>query len=378
MNRFKRLAVVVVLLASTPFAFGAEPDLAGPLAKIKAVKQEGAGNAEARTAWKLVAAAGVDGLMPTLAAMDDANTVASNWLRLAAQAIVEKEQQAKRPLPNAKLEAFVKDVSRAPLSRRLAYEFLAMADPTAPTRLLPGMVNDPSVEIRHDALAAELAKIEPADLKTEAGQAALRKLFASSRDKDQAEKIAKLLKENTIDVDLNKHFGVVSEYMLIGPFDSAMGAGYARPYDPETKVDLKAKLTGKDGEEVAWIHHASAEPYGVVDLNAALGKHKDAVAYVYTVIEAGKEMPVELRFGCITAYRVYLNGKELACREEYHHGQRFDQYTATGTLKQGKNEILVKVCQNNQTENWAQDWKFQLRLCDFTGGALPVQVSLPK
>jgi len=85
-------------------------------------------------------------------------------------------------------------------------------------------------------------------------------------------------------------------------------------------------------------------------------------------------MPVEIRFGCIVAIKVFLNGKEIYAREEYHHGQRFDQYSGLGTLKAGRNEILVKVCQNDQKESWAQDWKFQLRLCDYSGGALPIAV----
>jgi len=91
-------------------------------------------------------------------------------------------------------------------------------------------------------------------------------------------------------------------------------------------------------------------------------------------VNAEQETPVEIRFGCICAVKIYLNGKEVFAREEYHHGQRFDQYLSTGTLKAGRNEILLKVCQNNQTDSWAQDWKFQLRLCDATGGSLPVTV----
>jgi hypothetical protein len=31
---------------------------------------------------------------------------------------------------------------------------------------------------------------------------------------------------------------------------------------------------------------------------------------------------------------------------------------------------VVKVCQNEQTEPWAQNWAFQLRLCDATGKAI--------
>ena len=41
---------------------------------------------------------------------------------------------------------------------------------------------------------------------------------------------------------------------------------------------------------------------------------------------------------------------------------RVDQHIGTGTLKKGKNEVLIKVCQNEQTEQWAQLWTFQVAL----------------
>jgi hypothetical protein len=64
--------------------------------------------------------------------------------------------------------------------------------------------------------------------------------------------------------------------------------------------------------------------------------------------------------------------KELFGRDEYHHGAPFDGNVARGTLKKGENVIVLKVCQNNQTDSWAQNWQFQMRLCDETGAALPV------
>ena len=36
----------------------------------------------------------------------------------------------------------------------------------------------------------------------------------------------------------------------------------------------------------------------------------------------------------------------------------------------GTNVILLKICQNEQTESWAQDWEFQLRVCDGLGTAV--------
>ena len=44
--------------------------------------------------------------------------------------------------------------------------------------------------------------------------------------------------------------------------------------------------------------------------------------------------------------------------------------TARGTLRKGKNVILLKVCQNEQTDAWAQNWQFQLRICDPVGTAI--------
>jgi len=38
---------------------------------------------------------------------------------------------------------------------------------------------------------------------------------------------------------------------------------------------------------------------------------------------------------------------------------------------------LVKVCQNDQPEEWAQNWMFQLRLTDGLGAAVPLVVVTP-
>ena len=39
-------------------------------------------------------------------------------------------------------------------------------------------------------------------------------------------------------------------------------------------------------------------------------------------------------------------------------------------MKKGKNVVLVKILQNEQKEEWAQDWDFKLRVCDATGTAV--------
>jgi hypothetical protein len=54
----------------------------------------------------------------------------------------------------------------------------------------------------------------------------------------------------------------------------------------------------------------------------------------------------------------------------YHAGSQMDQYMCRATLKAGRNVILIKVCQNDQPQDWARSWSFQLRVCDSTGGAV--------
>jgi hypothetical protein len=56
--------------------------------------------------------------------------------------------------------------------------------------------------------------------------------------------------------------------------------------------------------------------------------------------------------------------------EIYHNSNSIDKFIGEGELKEGENQILIKVCQNEQKEPWAQDWQFQVRICDESGLAI--------
>jgi len=64
------------------------------------------------------------------------------------------------------------------------------------------------------------------------------------------------------------------------------------------------------------------------------------------------------------------SGEKLFERFESHAGYNVDQYKIPAKLKKGENTILLKVCQNEQTEAWAQDWMFAARVSDATGAAI--------
>jgi hypothetical protein len=365
-------AIAAALLWTAPVSAAETAPL---LAKLKAVGKEGQGNADAATAWQALVKLGPAVLIDVLAALDDADTTAANWLRSAVDTIADRELAAKRPLPADKLEAFVKDTRHAGHARRLAYEWLVRLDPKTPERLLPGMLNDPGAELRRDAVAVVLKEADAQfDKDKAAATKAYQQALAVVRDHDQVDWIAGQLKKLGVTVDLPAHFGLIQRWQLIGPFDSTGGVGFKAVYPPEKGVDLAATYPGKGGAVVAWKEFTTTDNYGLVDLNKAIAKHMGAVGYGFVAVDSSKEQSVEVRAASNNAVKIYVNGKEVFWREEYHHGNRFDGMVGKVTLKAGRNEILIKVCQNEQKDDWAQTWGFQLRLCDAIGGAVPFKV----
>jgi hypothetical protein len=128
--------------------------------------------------------------------------------------------------------------------------------------------------------------------------------------------------------------------------------------------------------EVAWEKYTTEDDYGVMNIAKKTAPHKGAVTYGYTTFSADKARQIELRLGTPNAWKLWVNGELVFAREEYHRGTQLDQYKVRAKLKQGTNSILIKVCQNEQTEDWAQDWKFQIRACDSSGAAvLPAETN---
>ena len=305
--------------------------------------------------------------------MDDASGASANWLRTAGDAIAERAVAERKPLPTDSLEKFIRQTKNNGAARRLAYEWLCRVDANTPERLLPSMLQDPSPELRRDAVAAVIkqAKTQLDKGVKDAAIAAYSRALTGACDKDQVDLIVKELDKLGEKIDVAAHFGFIRQWLLAAPFDNHDGVGFNAVYPPEKGVDPKAVYKGKDGKEARWTSCTTTDPYGTVDLNKILGKQQGVVAYAYAVIESPRERPIQIRAGSLDGIKIFLNGKEIFHREEYHHGTDIDQYVANATLKAGRNELLLKVCQNEQKEEWAQVWGFQARLCDAVGKAVP-------
>jgi hypothetical protein len=362
----KSLFLWGLVLAVPVGAHAADAGLAKNLEKIRAVGTKGAGHREAGAAAKALASASPADLPVILAAMDGSSLLAENWLRGIAEGVAQKQSGGN--LPVAELEKFLGQTKHSPRARRLAYEMIAGVDKSAEKRLIPTLLDDPSLELRRDAVAIALADAAQAEGK-EASTAAYRKAFQAARDNDQIKQAADKLKELGAAVDLPTHYGFLLSWQIIGPFDNTGDKGWDIAYPPEAKVDLAAKYPGLKGE-IHWKETTSKDEFGLVDLTKALDKHKGAIAYASAEFVSEKDQVVDLRLGCINANKIWLNGEELTANHVYHAGQEIDQYLAKGKMKKGKNAILLKICQNEQTEMWAQNWQFQLRVCDTIGTAI--------
>ncbi len=373
----KTLAYLLVagLLAGLAGTAASAADLGPLLAKLQAVGPGGKGHREVAEAWRELARADASQLPSLLAALDQAGPLAANWIRTAIDAVAERTVQSGGTLPALELEKFVRDRRHVPRARRLAYEWLRRVDPTAPDRLIPDALDDPSLEMRRDAVArliGQASELSSPERKADA-VALYRKALTAARDADQMTLAAQRLRSLGETIDLARQFGFIAAWKVIGPLDNGDDKGgdlgYDAVYPPETGLDLASSCPGRHGV-VRWIDYTATDDYGNVDLNAALGVEKSVAGYARAEFFAAGRREVEIRIASDNALKVWLNGKLIDRRHVYHGGSQLDQYVTPVVLQPGRNVILVKVCQNGQTQDWARSWGFQLRVCDRSGAAV--------
>jgi hypothetical protein len=343
-------------------------NLSGAIKIIRGVGAEGQGNAEAAAAWQQLAASDAAALPAILAAMDGANELAVNWLRAAVDSIAAREQAAGRKLPVAALDKFVRDTKHHPRARYLAYELIGRVDAARASRLIDEFRDDPAPELRRETVQQLMgvAAVFGASGRTNDAVAHYQTALKSAREVDQVEGIAKELKKLGSPVSLPSVFGWVTDWKVIGPFHNKDRAGFEQVFPPEQGLDLNAEYDGLNGK-VKWQDYRTTNDYGKVDLNKPIGALKEVTGYACTEFYAARTRPVELRLGCKNGWKVWLNGKYLFGRDEYHRGAEIDQYRLAGELKPGRNVILVKLTQNEQKEDWTKEWEFQLRVTDALG-----------
>ncbi|WP_395741619.1 hypothetical protein [Prosthecobacter sp.] len=361
-----RLVCLLLLAAASLHA----ADLSKPIETLRSVQKEGQGNEAAAKAWQEIVKADASSLPEVLKGMNGANPLAENWLRTAVGVIADAALKAKK-LPVPALVAFLKDTKNSPGARVVAFDLIHRADSKLAEELTPTLLEDPSSDLRRHPVAKLIeagdAALEKKD--KDAAIVAYGKGLGGARDEDQIKTLTKKLRDLGQKVDLPKHFGFLMSWKMIAPFSNADRTGFDTVYPPEKELKFDATYEGK-GKAAKWVDFTSKDEYGKIDFNKPFGMEKSVVGYAATDFFSTEDRPAEIRIGCKNGWKVWLNGELLFARDEYHRGAKLDQYKMPCQLKKGKNTILVKCCQNEQTEQWTVEWEFQLRICDATGTAI--------
>ena len=80
----------------------------------------------------------------------------------------------------------------------------------------------------------------------------------------------------------------------------------------------------------------------------------------------------EVRLGCFTGFKLWVNGELALVRGDAYTGMRADHYVAKVRLKPGANTLLLKVGQDVPPPQLPppNHWRFMLRVSDATGAAI--------
>ncbi len=386
---FQWLATWLICLLGAGNEIHAQGTLSVDLASIKQVGPEAAGYEAAISAAKRVSAQPASSASEILAAMKSGSPLAKNWLRLIAADVADNDS-----FPQELLLQFFADRSQDTEARHAALQMLVANDPSLTSKLLGGAVDDPSLPVRHSAIAALLGDAVKSKGSGDNDTAikSLQRVVAQGRNPSQLQSAVKSLSELGQQVELADELGLIRRWWVIGTFENTASANFETAYIPERVYTKDGRLPSEwlasetvvvkpsgNAKAATTSMVTSDDAMGMVNINPAFSNAKDVIAYAYVEFEVPQGMDATARIGCITASKVWVNGKLVMANEVYHSGTMIDQYIGECKLASGLNSVLIKVCQNAQTQPWAQDWQFQFRLTDRFGGAIkPATIVQPK
>lgn len=403
MNRFALPSATLLLLScallgSHPAARGQTAAPSSDLAAVLNVGPAGAGHAAGRAAAARLSQLPSEQITTLLDGFTEASPLGKNWLRVIASSVADNGE-----FPRAALLAFLADRQHDQDARHLAFQLLVAQEPDSLPQLIEGAETDPSLPIRHLAIARLLERAEKQieAKESEAAVASLRLALAEGRNPDQLKAAAGSLEKLGQPVDLANELGMLRDWWALGTYNNKDSQHFATAYLPETVyantgrlpsawLADQAPIRDADAQAATQVAHrlTSDDSLGMVNLNPAFANAKDAVIYAYVEFEVDPEYfaknaaadgsrVAQARLGCITANKVWVNGALAIANEVYHSGTRIDQYIGECNLKPGLNTVLIKVLQNAQTEPWAQDFQFQFRFTDLTGAGLDIRATTP-
>lgn len=140
----------------------------------------------------------------------------------------------------------------------------------------------------------------------------------------------------------------ITEWMILGSFPNPC----PEPFPPGAP-SMSGEFKDAQNRPIQWKKAKISNEYGMVNLGNQMSIRDEATAYAVAELESPSERAVEFVGGSDDTMTVWLNGDKLF-EDLNNHGWKWDAYHFRGTLKPGKNVVLVKC------GNAGGGWEFSL------------------
>jgi hypothetical protein len=159
----------------------------------------------------------------------------------------------------------------------------------------------------------------------------------------------------------------IRSWLIIGPFPSPGGRGFAKAFPPETEgVRLGRAYTGAAGA-VRWQRHEAKDE--AIDLAALFEPNEHVAAYAACWIRSERARPAVIELGTDDGFKLWLNGEQVGAEPTDRALERA-QNVIPVLLRRGWNELLLKVI------NIESKWEFVVELADRKGRGLLERVTV--
>ncbi len=181
-------------------------------------------------------------------------------------------------------------------------------------------------------------------------------------DRDLARDVMGKVRALGGDVDLAGEAGYVTRWFVLGPFGTRAEVEKRDMLDPSRRIDVRRPVVA-GGQVQRWRFVALDDPAGLLDLEEAVARKSNVVAYAYAEVRSDTARDVVLRIGSDDSVACWLNGKKV---HEFlgDRGYPGDLDRAPARLEAGTNTLLLRVGQG------AAQWSAGVRITDKEGAPL--------
>ncbi len=164
-------------------------------------------------------------------------------------------------------------------------------------------------------------------------------------------------------IDARRNLGLITRWMIIGPFSNEGGTGHETVFPPESAFDPQQSYPGKE-RSVSWRPFPDiSKMNGYQNLRVAFNPSSYTSAYAFTRIYSPKSRDAILLLGAGGTLKAWLNEKQVA---EWGNPRpnRPWQSAYRIRLKRGMNDLLLKISGRDG------DWGYRAAILDRKGRAI--------